>query len=291
MRRKILCISMLILVIINAFSVTQAVNYSSNTNSYYNNTNYKYTYNSTSTYSSSKSAKESTPSVDTSKKIYDYAELFTSEEESKLYDSVQNFINETNFDMVIVTIDDNNKSSSMAYADDFYDYNNFGIDEKNSGILFLIDMDNRKMWISTTGEAMTMYTNTIINSILDDCYDYISNENYYECANTFASLSLKEYKNKINSKWIIGGIIIAVVSIGCPTVFCLYQKSKHKAIKLAKDADDYLDRNSINILDETDRFVSTHTTKIRRSSSSSGSGGGTHIGSSGVSHGGGGRSF
>lgn len=267
MKRKILCINILFLVLINAFTVAYASNSTNST-----------------------SAKESTPSVDSSKKVYDYAKLFTDSEESKLYDSIQEFINNTNLDMVIVTIDDNNKSSSMAYADDFYDYNDFGIDEKNSGILFLIDMDNRNMWISTTGTAISIYQN-YIDSILDDCYDYISDENYYECANKFIASSQKKFNSKKNKKWIIGGIIIAAVSIGFPTIFCLYKKSKHKAIKLATDADSYLDRNSIDIINGRDNFISTHTIKTVRASDSSGSGGGTHIGSSGVSHGGGGRSF
>lgn len=86
-----------------------------------------------------------TPKVDASEKIYDFADLFEDYEEELLYDSVMDFILEHNMDMVIVTIDDNNKYAAMKYADDFYDYNDFGIGSDHTGVLFLIDMDTREM--------------------------------------------------------------------------------------------------------------------------------------------------
>ncbi|MBR2787351.1 MAG: TPM domain-containing protein [Clostridia bacterium] len=236
------------------------------------------------------SAEDSTPKVDTSKKIYDYADLLSDSEEKDLRKNVMDYIEETNFDMVIVTISENNKSSAMAYADDFYDYNKFGIGDSHDGILFLIDMDNRKMWISTTGTAIQVY-NSRIDSILDDCTPSIKNENYFECANQFIKSSKRAYTSEKTSYWIVGFSIIIVSSLLVPTIFCIVKKMKHKAVKLAKNADTYLDRVSIKITHSSDRFIRSHTSRTPRSTSSSSGGGGTHIGSSGISHGGGGRSF
>jgi uncharacterized protein len=82
------------------------------------------------------------PVVDVSQKVYDFADLFNASEEEMLYNRINSFIEMQNLDMVIVTINSNSKDSARAYADDFYDYNNFGKGTKCDGILFLIDMDN-----------------------------------------------------------------------------------------------------------------------------------------------------
>ena len=103
-----------------------------------------------------KKAVLATPKVDASEKVYDFAGLLTESEEASLYNKIMTFINTYNMDMAVVTIDNNNKASTMAYADDFYDYNDFGVGSTFDGLLFLIDMDNREMWISPTGEAIIM---------------------------------------------------------------------------------------------------------------------------------------
>ena len=84
-----------------------------------------------------------TPAVDASEKIYDFADLFTDEEEVLLYNKVIQYINSYQMDLAIVTIDTNNKADARSYADDFYDYNDFGNNDSRDGLLFLIDMQNR----------------------------------------------------------------------------------------------------------------------------------------------------
>lgn len=216
---------------------------------------------------------KNTPYVDAEEKIYDFANLFSDTEEDKLYKNVKEFIDKTNLDMVIVTINYNNKNSSMEYADDFYDYNDFGIGNNYDGILFLIDMDNRKMWISTTGSAIQIF-DSHIDSILDDTYSYIKDKEYFECANTFISSSQSSYNFNKYFGLVFGIILAIVISILVPTIFCLIQKSKHKAIRLATEADRYLDKNSVEITNSQDIFIRSHTSKVARSSSSSG--GGSH---------------
>ena len=130
-------------------------------------------------------AKDKTPSVDNTLKIYDYAKLIPDDKEKEIYNMIKKFISKYNMDMAIVTINENPKSSSMGYADDFYDYNDFGVGVNKNGLLFLIDMDNRKMWISTTGKAIEIYNDKRIDAILDYTYDKISKKDYSGCAEQF----------------------------------------------------------------------------------------------------------
>ena len=227
----------------------------------------------------------STPKVDASEKVYDFANLFTDEEELQLYNNINKYIKRFNMDMVIVTIDYNDKLNARDYADDFYDYNNFGIGTDYDGILFLIDMDNREMWISTTGKAIQKYNDERIDEILDDTYNYISDDKYYKCANAFidsaSSLNLP-----------IPAILIFSVIV--TLIFISVASSKHKTIAKATQAKQYLLKDSFNLTKNEDRFLHTNTSKVYdppSSSSGGSSGSSTHSSSSGSSHGGGGRSF
>ena len=49
----------------------------------------------------------------------------------------------------IVTDVDPNISSAMEAADDFFDYNGYGLGDDRSGVLLYINMSTRDVWIST----------------------------------------------------------------------------------------------------------------------------------------------
>ena len=61
-----------------------------------------------------------TPAVNSLEKIYDYADLYTEEEEQKLYNQVINFINTSNIDVAIVTTNDTNNYLISDYDIEFY---------------------------------------------------------------------------------------------------------------------------------------------------------------------------
>lgn len=278
--KKIYLILVVILVLVNVFNTEIFAS----TNTYERNEKNLGIHSSITLTQAVKQAALLTPKVDATEKVYDFAGLFTEEEEIDLYVRIKNYIDKYDMDMAIVTIKDNNKSSARAYADDFYDYNDFGIGTSFDGILFLIDMDNRKMWISTTGKAINKYSDNDIDMILDSTYKYISNDEYYLCAKEFI----------IEAS---GGhfpiLAILIFSLISSTVFVLIASQKHKTIKKATKANEYLDVDSFELTENEDKFENTHTSRmyIPPSSSSSSGGSSSHRSSSGRSHGGGGRSF
>ena len=58
-----------------------------------------------------------TPSVDENEKVYDFADLFSDDEESLIYNEINSFINKSNYDLAVVTINTNNKYDEVEYAD------------------------------------------------------------------------------------------------------------------------------------------------------------------------------
>lgn len=284
-----LAISLVIIMFSNSYA----------TSTYYSDeatyTNDSSTYNSNTYTTNSQKAKANTPVVDATKKIYDYANLITKDEEEALYNKVQEFINKYDMDMAIVTINSNPKSSSMAYADDFYDYNNFGKGTNKTGLLFLIDMQNRNMWISTTGDAINIYTDSRINTILDYTYDKISNEDYNGCAEQFIDKA-----SYFANKGLTGGSkVVTVPKMICNSlifaglvtiVFICIGLATHRKPKKKKEASNYITQ-PLKLSNKLDTFLDKHVSKVKIETSSSLGGSSTHSGSSGTSHGGGGRSF
>lgn len=234
-----------------------------------------------------------TPKVDETEKIYDFADLLTPSEEENLYIEIEKFIEKYNLDMVIVTINENNKSSAMNYADDFYDYNNFGKGKQNNGLLFLIDMDTREMWISTTGKAIKVYSDSKIDSILDYTYNKISVKDYYGCASQFITSATKYANASLGA----GAIFLKVCIIPGIITICVigFGLSKHRTVHKQNSADMYTKsvrgNDGLVLITNKDDYIRSHTSRSRRSSDSSSGGSSTHSGSSGSSHGGGGRSF
>lgn len=261
-------------------------------------------------------AENLTPSVDTSKKIYDYADLLTDEEESELFEKVDSFIDKYNMDLVLVTLDKNPYGVSDAYtevyAQDFYDYNDFGKGSTHDGLIILIDMDNRYPFIVTTGSAIIMFDDNRIEKIHDYAYDYLADGRYYAAFNAYVDkvtsyasdgvpssnellcvgidgtiYKCKEKPKAVN--WAISLIAASVLSF-LPVLIHL---RKYKGIKLATNANTYLEK--VEKGPNVDQFLTTFTSRIRRSHDDNSSGGGGKIGgstikfgSSGRSHGGGG---
>jgi len=258
-----------------------------------------------------------TKKVDATEKIYDFSDILTDEEERLLKEKIDKFIEENNMDMVIVTdsFTYSYDRQNEEYADDFYDYNDFGLDlEHYSGVLLLRNTNPSDPYyhMSTSGNAQLYLSDSRINSILDNIYYDIKSGNYYEgfskwisytdnyiksgYPSTASNYYLDNYGNmhRVKPKYYppIGiALLMGLAAAGTAVGIMI---SKNKMVKKAHQASEYLDNGSINITKREDTYLRSHTTSYTVSSSSGGGhhGGGGHSfhsGSSGFSHGGGGR--
>ena len=250
------------------------------------------------------------PKVDANIKIYDYAELLTEEQEKDLALKAKDILAKHNVDIAIVTANTTNGLSSMEYADDFYDYNPFGYGDDASGLIMLINMEEREVWISTTGKAIKIFTDSKIDSLLDTVYNGLSQGNYYKAGNDFLSESgryiekweisqkppepLKPLREEFGIIGVLFGSLFLGFGAGGFIVFILFIFSK-KSISGKPHISTYQD--NFQLTGRRDNFLSTNTTQTAipkpdpNRSSSSGSRSTTHTSSSGRSHGGGGRKF
>lgn len=249
-----------------------------------------------------------TKSVDASEKIYDFSELLTEEEEKILKRRIDDFVEKNHMDLVILT--DNfsytEDDDNGFYAADFYDYNDFGMSFKHdSGIVFLRNTYEPNPFFNmyTFGDAILYFPNEKrIDKILDSIYDDIHLENYLKGLEDFIdkvedslqSGKPKESKNKsidengkIQTKYVVPWMICIGVASAITFIVMIILIKKNKMIVKARKAEAYLDKQSVQITNRKDIFISTHTSSYKISSDSGGGGFSSHTGSSGRSFGGG----
>ena len=250
----------------------------------------------------------STPCVDEKTKVYDFADLFSDLEEENLYNQISSFIELTNYDLVVVTINDNPKGNVDNYADDFYDYNEFGYNSTRDGVLLLIDLDTRNVKISTTGYAIKMYDDNRIESIIDSGYSSLKSGNYYNSINLMIGklnyyytkgvsninkyIEIDEYGKPIIIKhinYLFVGFISLIITLIVAIIF--YNLSRLK-VKVGSTVSYLKDKKITLKNDSLVNSVVTHTLRNTDSGSGHSSGGSSyHSSSSGSFHGGGSRGF
>lgn len=245
-------------------------------------------------------------------KVYDYAQVLTSDEEDKLKTKANEYIEKYDMDMVLVTVKRHEKSNTKEYAMDFYDYNGFGVGDTNDGIIFVIDftfggLEHPDIYIATTGKSILIYDDYRIDTMLDNIAArknlgyFTMFESFIKDSSTYAKAGIPDsnsrYEIDSNGEYVykksIPWVFIIIVSLLVPTITIVVLINKNKMVRKSVNANYYLKDGSLVIKSRNDRFVTTHTTSVRINddSSSGGHSGGSSIsrGSSGVSHGGGGR--
>lgn len=234
--------------------------------------------------------------------VADDADLLTASQEDTLTQLAEDFREQWDMDMVIVTADDVKGMESEEYADFYYDSNGYGIGPGYDGILLLIDMENRVCAISTCGEAKEIFTDGDMDYILDEVIYYLSDGDYHEGAATFIQLcddiclqmqddifydiadtedmtedsELSPVSVAIIS--LVAGLIVALIATGI-------MRSKLKTVRAKNAAADYLKPGSLNLTESRDLFLYRNVTRRERPKQNSGGG------SIGRSHGGRSRGF
>ena len=240
----------------------------------------------------------------TTERVFDYADVLTDSEEEKLRELIAKREQQTGCDIVLLIIREDfdtyeNQGSdyymtAQNYADDFYDNQKFGYNEAyGDGVLFLDNWqqlsDGYKYYhLSTSGKAISRYTDGTIEHLLDLFNRYVETSPY------------QAYKSYINSVYYdMTGIIHFNVSISFATIFIISMivtafylfanfKSNSGGKTVAPAA--YISGGVPLINQQDDIFLNKIVTQhhIQRSSGGGGGGGGGHTSAGGHSHGGGG---
>lgn len=253
------------------------------------------------------SGAQSKVSQSTYPRLMDEAGLLSSDEAAEIKAKLDEISERQKFDVVIATVNSLSGKTPREYADDLYDYSGFGFGENKDGVLFLISMEDRDWYITTTGYGIAAITDAGREYIADKFTGYLSDGDYAEAfriyANevdrfvTNAAETGKPYDvgnlphDPLSLIWIpislVVGLIIAAGVVGG-------MKSKLRSVSFAAAADSYVKSGSMNVRESRDMFLYStvsRTAKPKDNDSSSSGGSSTHTSSSGTTHGGGGGKF
>ena len=210
--------------------------------------------------------------------IEDDADLLSDSEEAALYYHMEPI---TAYGNVAFKSISANSSSTASYAKNYY-YSMFGSD---SGTVFLIDMDNREIYIYSNGAIYKRITKSYANTITDNVYTYASKGDYLTCASkafdqiaTLLDGGRIAQPMKYITNALIAIILAFIINFIIIKVYSRRTKTKNKDILL-----NIFSKCEIDNANE----VFTHHTKVYGPPSSSG---GSRGGGGGGSGGGGGHS-
>lgn len=242
-------------------------------------------------------------------RMNDGAQLLTEDEDNELEASLEELSVRQSFDVVIATIDslDGEGYTSMEeYADDLYDYCQFGYGANRDGVLLLISKGDRKWHISTCGYGITAFTDAGIQYLGQQMTPDMADGDYAAAFRTFirwtdayVTAAREGHPYDVNNMpheplsimylglALVIGLVTALIVTGV-------MKSQLKSVAPQPDASSYVRQGSMRLTNQHDRFLyrDVHRTERPKASDSSDSGGSsTHTSSSGTTHGGGGGSF
>lgn len=235
-------------------------------------------------------------------RIKDQADILTTEEEQELRESADEISKRQKLDVVIVTVPNTGEKTAKEEAQDFYDYNGYGMGNNHDGIMLLLSMDDRQYYICTTGYGITAFTDSGINYIESQIVPEFKENDYVEAFVKFEKLSDdfvtaakdgKPYDGKhmpVSSMAVMINVVESVILGFVVALFlALKKKAAMKTIREQDDACHYTCDEKVKLTKNHDRFVSEFVTKRIIEDEKKGSS--TSTGSSGTTHGGGGGSF
>lgn len=236
--------------------------------------------------------------------VVDYADLLTTEEENELINQFKNIYSKHGVYVVALTVNTLNGMSSMNYADDFYDYNNY----PKNGILLLISMEDRDYWISGSGNVITTISDYQLNQIDNKVVNKLSSGDYYEAYEILGNEVSKiytayengensdDYYRKTDSNYLLKVALISLgISLFITVIVMLILRGQLKSVHKQYFAGNYVVNNSFRMIGYSDHFLHKNVTKTAKPKDNDGSsmGGGSsfHTSSSGSSHSGTGGKF
>ena len=234
-------------------------------------------------------------------RVVDRADLLNIPEEEALLQKLDEISQRQQLDVVVVTVDSLEGKSALAYADDFFDYNGYGIGEDRDGILLLISMEDRDWAISTSGYGIDAFTDAGQERLTEYFVPKLSDGEYADAFMTFAeqcdvyitqarSGDPYDVGNLPKGSFAIGKCLFISLLIGAIAAACVvwYMERQLKSVRAQDGAAAYTLSSRPNLTVNQEIYLySTMSKRPKPKPSSSSSGGSTiHRGSSGRSHGG-----
>ena len=257
--------------------------------------------------------------------VVDMADLLSDSERQDLEERARSISLAHGCEVIIVTVDSTGGKPVQDYADDFFSDHNYGVGAEQTGILFLLVMEDRDWHVATHGSAISAFPDDDIDflfsrmkaDLADDDYDDAF-ETYHDYVEkmlgvfdgTLSQSDADEINEEFNAfmhgeeppskpNYVKKGILSVLLGGLAGFIPVSSQKSALKTVRKRRDASGYARRDSLNLTVNRDVYlysnVTSHVIEQPKTDSghfSLGSGSSsTHTSSSGSTFGGHGGKF
>ena len=226
-------------------------------------------------------------------RLIDNADILNASEEVDLQNRLDSISEKYEIDVVVLTVHDIGNKTPMDFADDYYDYHEYGYGEERDGLLLLVSMETGDWWISTSGKAIEIFDDYTIDYVGNKTAEYLSEGNYKEAFDVFADECEYYIDGELNGYPFSFGFnltLSAIVGLIVALIATSVMKGKLKNIHLKNTAGDYVKEGSMVVSISRDLYLYSTVTRVAKPKNNSSSGS-THRSSSGRTHGGGGGKF
>lgn len=229
-------------------------------------------------------AQTAIPAGEPGVRIQDLANLLTESEKASIREKLDAVSRKHDCDVVVITCRSLGSKSARLYAADFYEATGFSKD----GIVMLVCPEERDYAFCATGDGMKAMTddayrkleNTVVADELHDDRYYDAFSRFADYADQFLTTAEngKPYKEKLVPTG-FAGVIAGIVGLITGGIGTGSMKSKLKSVHSKNEAYDYMQRDSLNIVNANETYLYSTFTKTpipRETRGSSGSSGSFH---------------
>ncbi|WP_308618467.1 TPM domain-containing protein [uncultured Enterococcus sp.] len=239
--------------------------------------------------------------------INDEAQLFSPEQTNQLNQEAEKLGQKIKGGIYIVTTD-TNEDEPRSFANE---YLRDKVGNNQNGAVFLIDLNQREMYVAPSGNMIDYLTDSRREEFFDTVSSDMSNGNYYAASTTFLS-KMTDYVNagipgghyRIDEETgkityyktitLLEGVIAFALALVASVAFFVIVKSRYQ-LKLGTYKYPFKQNTQLELTENENRLINSFVTtrRIPRNNSSGGGGGGgsTTNSSGGGTFGGGGRGF
>ena len=198
------------------------------------------------------------------KNVYDYAEILSEKEINDLYKIIRKFDNQ-NISTVFVTTNDTNNLSDIEYADVVYDDTCKNLKYPNDGLLFLINIQSKTLYINTVGKCIQGIPREYIDHVLNSVYLYATREEYGMCLKSMAEECFDVYSTQTDNNSLhsiaipTGKSLIFSFAVTALIVSMLllahYNSNKSPSAKMYSDNDFYVNFKNDVFIGDTKEII------------------------------------
>ncbi|MBO5797257.1 MAG: TPM domain-containing protein [Clostridia bacterium] len=211
-------------------------------------------------------------------RLLDGADLLTESEEATLLARLDEVSESLKVDVIIAAEPNLGGMNPDAYAEEYYDFAQFGYGENRDGILLLISMEERDWCIYANGFAHTALSQEETDALGEELAGDLGDGNYVAAFNRFVD----ECEYQINGErngfpFDFGKNILIALAVGLVVAFIAtgVMKGKLKSVRRKAEADNYVKSGSMHITQSSDIYLYRTVNRVKKqTSSSSGSSGG-----------------